>query len=107
MPNKLLMGYSKNTTRTAAFHAPDGPRRLVAPAPRLPERVVVPMAAAVAAGLLAREPFEAIVLTLLAFACAAFVVPERQAWAALLPLMRAPLVILSSTVRHRRADRRE
>jgi exopolysaccharide biosynthesis polyprenyl glycosylphosphotransferase len=83
------------TTDPAAFHAPPVQRRLVAPAPRLSERALVPVAAAVTAGLLAREPFEAVVLTLLAFVCAAFVVPERRAWAALLPLMRAPLVILS------------
>jgi exopolysaccharide biosynthesis polyprenyl glycosylphosphotransferase len=61
----------------------------------LSERVLVPIAAAIAAGLLAEEPFEAVVLTTLAFACAAFVVPERSAWANLLPLMRAPLVLLS------------
>jgi exopolysaccharide biosynthesis polyprenyl glycosylphosphotransferase len=87
-------------TETAAFEVPHGPRRLVAPAPapRLSERAVVPVVAAVTAGLLAPEPFEAMVLTLLAFACAAFVVPERSAWAAVLPLMRAPLVLLSPLI---------
>ena len=63
--------------------------------PLLSERVIVPVAAAIAAALLAEEPFEAVVLTMLAFACAAFVVPERSSWANLLPLMRAPLVLLS------------
>ena len=88
------MGISTDISpETSAFQPSHGPRRQ-APAPRLSERVVVPIAAAVTAGLLAREPFEAIVLTLLCFACAAFVVPERRAWATLLPLMRAPLVVL-------------
>jgi exopolysaccharide biosynthesis polyprenyl glycosylphosphotransferase len=88
------MGFSTDTpTETSAFQSSHGPRRSI-PAPRLSERAVVPIAAAVTAGLLAREPFEAMVLTLLAFACAAFIVPERRAWGALLPLMRAPLVVL-------------
>jgi len=65
------------------------------PVPPVSERLMVPVAAAVAAALLAQEPFEAVVLTTLAFACAAFVVPERSSWANLLPLMRAPLVLLS------------
>jgi exopolysaccharide biosynthesis polyprenyl glycosylphosphotransferase len=86
-------------TDTPVFDVPPGAsphasRRLVAPAPRLSERAVVPLTAALAAGLLAPEPFEAMVLTLLTFACAAFVVPDRRAWAALLPFMRAPLVVL-------------
>jgi exopolysaccharide biosynthesis polyprenyl glycosylphosphotransferase len=70
-------------------------RRHAPPVPPVSERVAVPLAAAVVAGLLAQEKFEAIVLTMLAFACAAFVVPERRGWANLLPLMRAPLVLLS------------
>jgi hypothetical protein len=68
MPTSFVMGRSTDTTtETAGFDAPHGPRRLMTPAPRLPERAVVPAAAAIVAGLLAREPFEAIVLTLLAF----------------------------------------
>jgi exopolysaccharide biosynthesis polyprenyl glycosylphosphotransferase len=82
-------------TTPAELQVPQGARRHIAPAPRLPERGVVPLTAALAAGLLATEPFEAMVLTLLAFACAAFIVPERRSWAALLPFMRAPLVMLS------------
>ena len=70
-------------------------RRPSAPPPLVSERVLVPVVAAATAGLLAQEPFEAVVLTALAFACAAFVVPERSAWANLLPLMRGPLVVLA------------
>ena len=83
------------TTDSVTLAAHHGSRRHSAPAPRLPERALVPVAAALTAGLLAQEPFEAIVLTLLTFACAAFIVPERRSWATLLPLMRAPLVLLS------------
>jgi exopolysaccharide biosynthesis polyprenyl glycosylphosphotransferase len=82
------------TTEAAPLHTPHA-RRPASPAPLVSERVLVPVAAAITAGLLAREPFEAMVLTTLAFACAAFIVPERSAWANLLPLMRAPLVVLA------------
>ena len=72
------MGFSTDkATEMAPFEVPHGSRRHLtpAPAPALSERAVVPVVAAVTAGLLAEEPFEALVLTLLAFACAAFVVP--------------------------------
>jgi exopolysaccharide biosynthesis polyprenyl glycosylphosphotransferase len=82
------------TTEAASLNTPHA-RRPAASAPLVSERVLVPVAAAITAGLLAREPFEAMVLTTLAFACAAFIVPERSAWANLLPLMRAPLVVLA------------
>ena len=50
------MGISTDISpETSAFQPSHGPRRQ-APAPRLSERVVVPIAAAVTAGLLAREP---------------------------------------------------
>jgi exopolysaccharide biosynthesis polyprenyl glycosylphosphotransferase len=86
-------------TRLALASSPDassrhGGHRHVPPAHPVPERAVVPLAAGLAAALLAREPFEALVLTLLAFTCAAFVIPDRASWTALLPLMRAPLIVV-------------
>jgi exopolysaccharide biosynthesis polyprenyl glycosylphosphotransferase len=83
-----------STTDGASLHAPHA-RRPPASRPFVSERVLVPVVAAVTAGLLAEQPFEAVVLTTLAFALAAFIVPDRSAWANLLPLMRAPLVILA------------
>ena len=56
--------------------------------------VLVPVAATAIVALVAREPLESALLTLLVFVCAAFVVPDRPPWAALLPLMRAPLQLL-------------
>lgn len=60
----------------------------------LSARVLVPVGATGLVALLADEPLEGSVLALLAFICAAFVVPARPAWASLLPLMRAPLQLL-------------
>ena len=89
--DKIVMGLmTDSTTDGASLHAPHI-KRHTPPVPPLSERVIVPVAAAIAAALLAEEPFEAVVLTMLAFACAAFVVPERSSWANLLPLMRAIL----------------
>src|SRR4051812_17074205 len=87
----LMTDSSMDGTPRPATHA----RRSAAPAPFVSERVLVPAVAAITAGLLAPEAFEAVVLTTLAFACAAFIVPDRSAWANLLPLMRAPLVVLA------------
>ena len=56
--------------------------------------VLLPAAATAVVALVAREPLESALLTLLVFVCAAFVVPSRPPWAALLPLMRAPLQLL-------------
>ncbi len=61
-------------------------------------RVLVPMVASGLVALLATEPLEGSVLALLAFICAAFVIPSRPAWASLLPLMRAPLQLLMPIV---------
>jgi exopolysaccharide biosynthesis polyprenyl glycosylphosphotransferase len=83
-----------STTDGAPIRAPHA-RRPAAHTAFVSERVLVPAVAAITAGLLAQEPFEAVVLTTLAFACAAFIVPERSSWANLLPLMRAPLVVLA------------
>ncbi|MET0615659.1 MAG: sugar transferase [Thermoleophilaceae bacterium] len=89
------MGLITDSTTDGPLHAVHAPRRAAQRGPLLSERVLVPAVAALTAGLLAEEAFEAVVLTTLAFACAAFVVPERRAWANLLPLMRNPLVVLS------------
>ncbi len=89
------MGLITDTTTDGPLHAAHAPRRVAQRRPLLSERVLVPAVAALTAGLLAEEAFEAVVLTTLAFACAAFVVPERRAWANLLPLMRDPLVVLA------------
>jgi exopolysaccharide biosynthesis polyprenyl glycosylphosphotransferase len=64
----------------------------------LSARVLVPVVATGLVALLATEPLEGSVLALLAFICAAFIVPARPAWAALLPLMRAPLQLLMPIV---------
>lgn len=56
--------------------------------------VLVPAAATAVVALVAREPLESSLLTLLVFVCAAFIVPSRPPWATLLPLMRAPLQLL-------------
>ncbi|MEJ7785241.1 MAG: exopolysaccharide biosynthesis polyprenyl glycosylphosphotransferase [Solirubrobacteraceae bacterium] len=64
----------------------------------LSARVLVPLVATGLVAALASEPLEGSVLALLAFICAAFVVPSRPAWAALLPLMRAPLQLLMPMV---------
>lgn len=76
----------------------DGAHSYVAPSQRVSERLAVPVVGAIAVAVFAREPFEGFVLGLLAFACAAFVVPLRPSWASLLPFMRAPLAVLSPTL---------
>lgn len=60
----------------------------------VPARLLVPVVGTGLVALLASEPLEGSVLALLAFVCAAFVVPARPPWAALLPLMRGPLHLL-------------
>jgi len=61
-------------------------------------RLLVPLTGTALVALLGTEPIEGSALALLAFICAAFVVPPRPAWSALLPLMRAPLQLLMPLV---------
>ena len=73
----------------------NGAHSYVAAPHKVSERFAVPVVAALTVALLAREPFEGAVIALLAFGSAAFVVPDRPAWASLLPFMRAPLSLLT------------
>jgi exopolysaccharide biosynthesis polyprenyl glycosylphosphotransferase len=72
-----------------------GAHSYVAAPGNMQDRVAVPPVAAIAVALFASEPFEGLVLALLCFALAAFIVPQRPAWASLLPFMRAPLALLT------------
>ena len=58
---------------------------------KVSDRLLVPLAGAALVALFALDPLHGAVLGLLAFGAAALVVPSRQPWAALLPLMRSPL----------------
>jgi exopolysaccharide biosynthesis polyprenyl glycosylphosphotransferase len=57
-------------------------------------RLLAPAAAAACCALLAREPFEGFVLTLLTFVCSASVFRGRPPWLSLLPFMRVPLQLV-------------